>query len=195
VVSNLFPLGVVECAGFVQDVWMDRDLANVVQKCRPAKTIPIDLWQLHLFGDQVGVHAHALTVPTSVTIMDVESAGEHENLLGGDNGCIAHAVVFRLLHSSSQVPGTARLARHGHSLWGLVRKDQRHLQQHCERKQSARQPIGHGQHDQRCTQNYYPPSNRQANAMWCGQFASHYGRGDDRKGNGNQECRGAHQRR
>jgi hypothetical protein len=80
---------------------MDRDLSNVMQKCRPTEAIPIDLWQLHLFGNQIGVHSHALTVATGATIMDVEGAGEHENLFGGDDGCIAHAVVFRLLHSTS----------------------------------------------------------------------------------------------
>jgi hypothetical protein len=80
---------------------MDRDFSNVVQKGRPTKAIPINLWQLHLFGDQVGVHSHALAVATGATIMDVEGAGEHEDLFGGDDGRIAHAVVFRLLHSSS----------------------------------------------------------------------------------------------
>jgi hypothetical protein len=173
---------------------VDRDLSNVVQKGRPTKAIPIDLWQLHLFGDKVGVHSHALTVTAGTTIMDVEGAGEHENLFGGDDGRIAHAVVFRLLHSTSQVPGTSRLARHGHSLRGLVRKHQRHLQQHCEWKQTARETIGHGQHDQWCGQNNHPPSNRQAGAMRCGQRASNDGRCDDRKGNGNQERCGAHER-
>jgi hypothetical protein len=137
------------------------------------------LWQLHLFGDQVGVHSHALTVATGATIMDVEGAGEHENLFGGDDGRITHAVVFRLLHSSSEVPGTSRLARHGHPLWGLVWKHQCHLQQHCEWKQSARQPIGHGQHDQWCAQNHHPPANCPADAVWCGQCASNYGRCND----------------
>jgi len=174
---------------------MDRDLSNVVQKCRPTKAIPIDLWQLHLFGDQVGVHSHALTVATGATIMDVEGAGEHENFLGGNDGRIAHAVVFRLLHSSSQVSGTSRLARHGHSFRGLVGKHQCHLQQHCEWKQSARQLFGHGQHDQWCAQHHHPPSNCHADAMWRGQCACNYGRRDDRKGNRSQKRRGADERR
>jgi hypothetical protein len=194
VVLDLFPLSVVECAGFVQDLWVDRDLSNVVQQCGPTKSIAIDLWQLHLFGDQVGVHSHALTVAARATIMDVESAGEHENLFGGDHGRIAHAVVLRLLYSSSQVPSTSSLAGHGHSFRGLVWKHQRHPQQHCEGKQSARQPIGHGQHDQWCAENDHPPTNRHADAMWCGQGASNYARCNHRKGNGHQECRDAHER-
>jgi hypothetical protein len=152
------------------------------------------LWQLHLFGDQVGVHSHALTVATGATIMDVEGAGEHENLFGGDDGRITHAVIFRLLHSSSQVPGTSSLACHGHSLWGLVWKHQCHFQQHRERKQSAGQPISHGQDDQWGSENHHPPHHRPAGAMWCGPHASNYGCCDYRKGNGNQESCGAHER-
>jgi hypothetical protein len=193
VVLNLFPLRVVECPRFVQDVWVDRDFSNVVEECRPTKAISIGLWQLHLLGDQVGVHSHALAMATGLTIVDVECAGKNENLLGGDDGRITHAVLLRLLHPSSQVPGTSRLARYGHSFGGLVWKDQCHLQQHSERKQSARQPISHRQDDERCAQNNHPPRNRQYGAARCGQCASNYGRRDDRKGDGNQERCGAHE--
>jgi hypothetical protein len=148
VVLDPFPLSVVEGARFVQDLRMNRDLSNVVQKCRPTKAIPIDLRQLHLFGDQVGVHSHAFAVAPGSAIVDVERAGQHQNLFRGDDRRVAHAVVFRLLYSPCQIPGTSGLARHGHSFRGLVWKHQCHLQQHGEWKQSARQAIGHGQHDQ-----------------------------------------------
>jgi hypothetical protein len=152
-ILNLFPLDVVEWARLVQDVRVDRDLSNVMQQCRPTKSIPIDLWQLHFFGDEVGVHSHALTVTPRETIMDIERTGEHKNLFRSDDGCITHPVVLRLLHSSSQIPGTSRLSRNGHSLRGLVRKDQRHFQQHGERQQSTRQSISNCQHDEWCAQN------------------------------------------
>jgi hypothetical protein len=193
-IPNLFPLSVVKCAGLVQDIRVDRDLSNVVQKCRPTKSIPIDLWQLHFLGDEVGVHSHALTVAASEAIMDVERTGQHENLFSCDDGRITHPVVFRLLHSSSQVPGTSRLARNGHSLRGLVWENQCHFQQHGQREQSTRHPISYCQHDKWCAKNQNPPSNRHGGTVWFGQCASDDGRSDDGKANRSQERCGAHER-
>jgi hypothetical protein len=193
-ILDLFPLRVVECAGLVQDVRVDRDLSNVVQKCRPTKSIPIDLWQLHLLSDEIGVHSHALTVAARETIVDVERTGQHQNLFSGNDGRVTHPVVFRLLHSSSQVPCASRLSRDGHSPRGLVRENQCHLQQHGQREQSTREAISDCQHDKWCAKNQHPPSHRHGGTVWCGQCASDDGRRYDRKGNRDQERCGAHER-
>jgi hypothetical protein len=193
-ILDLFPLLVVECAGFVQDVRVDCDLADVVQECGPTKSITIDLWQLHLLGDEVGVHPHSFTVAARTTIMDVERAGQYEDLFSGDDGRIAHPVILRLLYSSSEVPRTSRLARDGHSLRGLVGEDEGHLQQHGERQESSCQAVGGDQHDQGSAKHQDPPAHRLGRTVWWGQRASDNGCGDHRKGNGNQEGGRAHER-
>jgi hypothetical protein len=136
-ILDLFPLCVVKCSWFIQDVRVDGDLSNVMQECRPTQSVSIDLWQFHLLSDEVGVHSHALTVAARQTIVHIQCAGEHEDLLRGDDGRVAHPAFFRLLDSSCEVASTSSLARNGHPLRRLVRENQSQFQQHGERQQST----------------------------------------------------------
>jgi hypothetical protein len=193
-VLDQLPLVVVKGTGLVQDVGVDRDLADVVQEGGPTEAVPVDLGQSHLFGDQVGVHAHPLAVATRTTIVHVERARQHENLLGGDHRRVKHAVVLRLLDASSQVPRTARLAGDGHTFWRLIGEHERHPEQYGQRQQSASQSIRNGQDDQGCAEHEHPPTERLSGAEWFGKRPSDDARRDDRECDGDEERRGTHER-
>jgi hypothetical protein len=77
-----FPLLWCGRARLVQNIGVDGDLSNVVQKCGPSQSIAVGLRESKLVGDEVGVGANAFGVSTGSAIMRTQSRYHRENRRG-----------------------------------------------------------------------------------------------------------------
>jgi len=98
-------------APFVENRGRDRELADIVENCRPAKPVAIIPDHLHLVAQHLGEEAHPLRVSAGSDVVGTQSQGEDENNLGSLR-------LFRCLpqhesavHLALQVPGARPPAR------------------------------------------------------------------------------------
>jgi hypothetical protein len=69
-------LGVGQCAGLVDDVFGDPELAHVVHDRREPDPLALGARELHGFGDHVGVASDALAVTVGVGVTGFQRDGE-----------------------------------------------------------------------------------------------------------------------
>jgi hypothetical protein len=69
VVTDLLPFCVGRLARLVQDVGMDRELADVVEERGPTKLVPLVPAEAEFFGDHVGEGTHPFRVAAGATVV------------------------------------------------------------------------------------------------------------------------------
>jgi hypothetical protein len=77
------PLFIVELAVLVEDVRVNRELADIMKQCGPAKAVPISGRQVELGSDEFGEGPHPFAMTTGQTIMGVERRRQGQDLLRG----------------------------------------------------------------------------------------------------------------
>jgi hypothetical protein len=106
VLPDDFPLGIIKLVRLVQDMRVNRQLADVMEKCGPAKPIPVVCGQVKFISNQIREDTHPFAMATSEAIVCVERSGKSEDPLGSHNWLVVDPLCLGLFDAPSKIPGT-----------------------------------------------------------------------------------------
>lgn len=154
------PLLLVQRSRLVQDRRGDLQLADVVEERGPAQPIACGLVVAELRGEQVGVHAHALGVPTRRTVVVLQRGHEDQDPGDGLHRVARLGIDARLLQPLEQPLGARTARRDPQPRRRLAGEGQRHAQKPRERQESGGQPFDQRRTSETPQDQRHPPRDR-----------------------------------
>lgn len=144
--ADLRPFRTRERTGLVEDRGGHEQFANVMEKGAPADLVRLRLREAELVDDQLGKGPRALGVTSGPPVVEVESRGEREDLLG--QGLLAKSVLIR--HRPLTKAPNARAAEgEREPRRRTVGEHEREAKQNGKRQEATPHPLHEDERDHR----------------------------------------------
>jgi len=166
------PLGVRQFLDLVQDLRVHGELADVVEKGRPAEPVTISQREAQLVGDHVRKSPDAFRVPTRLSIVAAERGCKRQDLLGHGRRHLLVGVQ-PLARAAFELPGCTRPPRDPQALRGLVGEKHGHLQQGGQREKAPTETLRPDEGNRRRAEHRYPPKRLSEHSVSAGDLAAH----------------------